>query len=88
MDWYRLNIQYTHDRQEWYQNVIMGDIANSRDCEDGYEFEIKEVESNRHHTTVATDNHGSAWLMFGTRSGFERQTFLYYTYFKAHFQER
>ena len=88
MDWYRLNIQHQNDPGGWYRNVIMGDIANSRECEDGYEYEIKKVESNRHHTTIDTDNNGSAWLMFGTRSGFEGQTDLYYTYFRADFRER
>ncbi len=81
-----LNIQYMGDQQEWYQNAIMGHIANSRECEDGYEFEIKEVSSQRVHTTVTSNSEGEAWLMFGTRSGFEGQTNLFYTNFKAEFR--
>jgi hypothetical protein len=83
--YYLLNIQYMGDSQEWYQNAIMGNIANSRECEDGDEFEIKEVSSGLSHSTVSTNENGEAWLMFGTRSGFEGQTELYYTYFKAEF---
>jgi hypothetical protein len=85
--YYLLNIQYMGDSQEWYQNAIMGDIANSRECEDGEEFEIKEVSSGLSHSTVTTNENGEAWLMFGTRSGFEGQTELYYTYFKAEFRK-
>ncbi|PKD45011.1 hypothetical protein [Rhodohalobacter barkolensis] len=85
--YYLLNIQYMGDSQEWYQNAIMGNIANSRECEDGEEFEIKEVTSGLSHSTVTTNENGEAWLMFGTRSGFEGQTELYYTYFKAEFRK-
>lgn len=81
-----LNSQYMGDQQEWYQNAIMGHIANSRECEDGYEFEIKEVSSQRLHTTVTSNSEGEAWLLFGTRSGFEGQTNLFYTNFKAEFR--
>lgn len=81
--YYLLNIQYMGDSQQWYQNAIMGDISNSRECEDGYEYELKEVSSGLNHGTVTTNENGEAWLMFGTRSGFEGKTELYYTYFKA-----
>src|SRR6056297_1241904 len=83
--YYRLNTQQAEDSQNWYQNAMMGDIANSRECEDGYEYEIKELSSEPGHATVTTDTNGTAWLMFGTRSGFEGQTDLYYTYMKAEF---
>ena len=86
-DYYLLNIQHEEDSFEWYQNVQMGDIANSRECEEGYEYEIKEVSSGPNHARVATNESGQAWLMFGTRSGFEGQTDLYYTYFRAEFRE-
>lgn len=84
-DYYLLNIQHLGDPGEWYQNAIMGNIANSRECDEGYEYEIKEVSSGQNHNTVSTDENGRAWLMFGTRSGFEGQTELYYTYFRAEF---
>lgn len=82
-DYYLLNIQHRDNPDEWYQNAMIGDIANSRECEDGYEYEIKEVSSDPAHASVTADENGSAWLMFGTRSGFEGRTNLYYTYFKA-----
>jgi hypothetical protein len=86
-DYYVLNIQYLHDDPGiWYQNAIMGDIANSRECEDGYEYEIKEVSSGPSHDIVTTDENGRVWLLFGTRSGFEGRTELYYTFFRAEFK--
>lgn len=86
-DYYLLNIQHLDDPDEWHHDVIMGDIANSRDCEEGYEYEIKEVQSGPNHRSVTTDDNGRAWLMFGTRSGFEGQTDLYYTYFRAELRQ-
>ncbi len=83
-DYYHINVQYlSNNPGVWYQNAIMGDIANSRVCEEGFEYEIKEVTSGPLHDAVTADENGRAWLMFGTRSGFEGRTNLYYTYFRA-----
>ncbi|REL37849.1 hypothetical protein DYD21_08695 [Rhodohalobacter sp. SW132] len=83
-DYYLLNLQYeSGDPQEWYQNSIIGHIGNTRDCDEDYIYEMKEVSSDSGHDTVTTDGEGNAWLMFGTRSGFEGQTSLFYTYFRA-----
>ncbi|MCC5905647.1 MAG: hypothetical protein JJU13_05550 [Balneolaceae bacterium] len=84
-DYYRLNLQHHDNPSEWYNNKIMGDIANSRECEEGWEFEMKEVTSGPQHITFTSDDDGRAWIWFGTRSGFEGQTILFYTYFKAEF---
>ena len=83
--YYLLNTQQLADPNEWYKNAQLGNVANSRQCEDGYEFEINELESEPVHAIVTTDDDGFAWLMFGTRSGFEGRTDLYYTYFEAAF---
>jgi len=84
--YYLLNIQHLDDPAQWHNNAIMGDIANSRECEEGYQFELKEVSSGFDHDRVTTDDDGNAWLLFGTRSGFEGQTNLYYTRFSAEFR--
>src|SRR6056297_3220816 len=60
-EFYRLNIQQEENSQNWYQNAIMGDIANSRKCEDGYDYELKELSSEPNHATVTTDANGTAW---------------------------
>ena len=85
--YYLLSIQHLNNSAEWYQNAMMGDIANSRQCEEGHEYEIKEVSSGQNHATVTADDEGRAWLMFGTRSGFEGRTELYYTYLRAEFRK-
>jgi hypothetical protein len=86
-DYYLLNIQHIDDDPAgWYDGVLIGDIANSRACEDGYEYEIKEINTGPDHSTVTTDESGRAWLLFGTRSGFEGRTELYYTNVRATFR--
>jgi hypothetical protein len=81
----RLNLveQYTGDN--WYRGTQLGTIANSRDCEDGFAFETKRLRSERDHARVTTDSTGQAWLLVGTRSGFEARTQLYYTEVEANF---
>lgn len=81
--YYLLNTQQMSEPDQWYENAQLGNIANSRECEDGYEYELKELESELAHATVTTDDSGAIWLMFGTRSGFEGQTELYYTYLEV-----
>lgn len=83
-DRYRLNLQYRHnDSRDWYERVQMGNIANSRDCEEERRYEIKELTSDAGHATVTADEAGQAWLLFGTRSGFEGKTSLYYTHIRV-----
>lgn len=86
-EYHVLNIEHQSDTAQWYQNAILGDIANSRECEEGSEYEIKEIVSNADHATVTSDDSGQAWILFGTRSGFEGRTELFYTYLKANFEE-
>lgn len=85
-DYYRLNLQYQrNDPQAWQENAIMGDIANSRDCEAEPQFEMKTLTSESGHATITADENGETWLLFGARSGFEGETRLFYTYFRAEF---
>lgn len=86
-EYYVLNNEHQSNSTEWYQNAILGDIANSRECEEGPEYEIKEILSDSDHASVTSDDSGKAWLLFGTRSGFEGRTELFYTYLKANFEE-
>ena len=86
--YYRLNLQYMNENPSaWYNSRIIGDIANSVECEDAdgsiTDYEIKEVTSTPGQDRVVIDDQGNAWLMFGTRSGFEGRTALFYTYFEA-----
>lgn len=77
--YYRLNWaeEYDGDGQNWYRATEIGDVANSRNCEEGREYEIKQVSSGPREVT--TDTEGRLWLLIGTRSGFEATTALFYT---------
>lgn len=87
-DYYLLNLQYQNeDSQEWYQSRVIGDIGNTKECGEEYEFELKELMSDEEQVEFSTDEQGTAWLLFGTRSGFEGRTSLYYTYFRADIRE-
>lgn len=78
-NYYRLNLaeNYNGDEPSWYQATRIGDVANSRECEDGWQYEIKQLSGGQQ--TVTTDEEGALWLLVGTRSGFEATTSLYYT---------
>lgn len=78
-DYYRLNWaeEYEGDGMNWYRATEIGDVANSRECEEGREYEIKQVSSGTREVT--TDSEGRLWLLIGTRSGFEATTALFYT---------
>lgn len=82
---HRLNVQHqADDPQAWYQGSIIGHIGNSRDCESEPVFELKTLRSESAHDSVTTNAQGEAWLLFGTRSGFEGPTALYYSRVEAH----
>jgi hypothetical protein len=82
-DWYRLDVQHEGDSEKWYHSRILGHIANSRGCDEPAAFEMKELTSEASHDTVTADEEGRVWLLFGTRSGFEGKTSLFYTRFRA-----
>lgn len=77
--YYRLNLveDYNGNEPNWYRTTEIGNVANSRDCEEGRQYEIKQLSSGRQ--VVTTDEEGSVWLLVGTRSGYEATTSLYYT---------
>jgi hypothetical protein len=66
---------------------VLGDFANSKDCESSdFSYELKEL-SNLELPAfdVTTDGNGDAWLLLGTESGFEGTTTIYYTEIEAVF---
>ncbi len=64
--------------------MVLGDLANSRSCEEGFEWELKRLGGPP--MTIATDSTGRAWLFVGTDSGFESRSAVYYTRFRAGFE--
>lgn len=88
--YYVLNIEqqeaeddFGGDLAAWLDAVQLGNIANSsNECTDT-PYELKTLTSEAVHDDVTTDADGQAWLLVGTRSGFEGRTALYFTHITA-----
>ena len=78
--------QPVHEFDSWYRAFGIGDVANGRSCDttpidDSYV--LKTLTSAADHASVTADELGQAWLLVGTRSGFEATSALYYTRIEA-----
>jgi hypothetical protein len=82
---YRMNVDKGNQANGGRDAVVLGDIANSQTCGDEPRWELKQL-SSMPALDVTTDDSGSVWLFFGTDSGFESITSLYYTRFAAEFE--
>ena len=59
--------------------VVLGDFANSMDCEQGnFIYETKTLDTQGEPFQVSTDAEGVLWMLFGTDSGFEANTTIYF----------
>ena len=60
--------------------VVLGDITNSRDCEQwSPQWERKSFPRQPIPAPVTASEDGRVWLLFGTDSGFEGTTWIYFT---------
>jgi hypothetical protein len=84
MGWWRLNIDKGQQTNGGEDVVVIGDLANSRSCEEGFEWELKRLGGPP--MMLTTDSTGRAWLSVGTDSGFESRSAVYYTRFVALFE--
>jgi hypothetical protein len=82
--WWRMNVDKGQQTNGGEDAVVIGDLANSRSCEDGPEWELKGLSGPS--MMIATDSTGRAWLLVGTDSGFESRSAVYYTRFRAGFE--
>ena len=73
----RMNVDIGNQSVGGEQITVLGNIANSRRCEQSREWEAKSLRSGRTVLTVPED--GQAWLLFGSDSGFEGRTAIYFT---------
>jgi hypothetical protein len=80
---YQMNIDKGGQSTGGANALLLGDIANSRACEDPPAFERKAFDSGADLLDVTADPSGALWLFAGTDSGFEGTTRLYYTRFSA-----
>ena len=56
------------------QAVVLGNVANSRQCEQSREWELKALESESIPAGISVSADGRAWLLIGVDSGFESRT--------------
>jgi hypothetical protein len=81
--YWRMNVDKGQQTQGGEDAVVIGDLANSRSCEQGFEWELKRLGGPS--MMITTDSTGRAWLFVGTDSGFESRSAVYYTRFRALF---
>jgi cyclophilin family peptidyl-prolyl cis-trans isomerase len=79
--WLRMSIDKGNQSTSGYDAVVVGNIAKDSDAGAGYALIFRNNRSARISARSAAD--GSLWLFFGTDSGFEGTTSIYYTRFTA-----
>ncbi len=82
--WWRMNVDKGSQTESGEDSVVIGDLASSRPCEEGFVWERKRLGGPS--MMLNTDSTGRAWLFVGTDSGFESRSAVYYTQFKARFE--
>jgi hypothetical protein len=82
--WWRMNVDKGNQTAPGEDAVVIGDLASSRPCDEGFVWERKRLGGPP--MTFTTDSTGRAWLFVGTDSGFESRSAVYYTRFTARFE--
>lgn len=76
----RMNIDKGNQSRGGENAVVLGDITNSRDCEQwSPQWERKSFPRQPIPAPVTASEDGRVWLLFGTDSGFEGTTRIYFT---------
>ena len=74
----RMNIDIGNQSAGGQQGVVLGDVANSRPCEESRRWERKSLAGRPVPAPVSAPASGRAWLLFGVDSGFEARTGIYF----------
>ncbi|MCY4647173.1 MAG: hypothetical protein OXE73_09890 [Gammaproteobacteria bacterium] len=75
----RMNIDIGSQSSSGTQAVVLGNVANSRPCEQSREWELKALESESTPAGITVADDGRVWLLMGADSGFESRTEVYFT---------
>ena len=75
----RMNIDVGNQSRGGTQAVVLGNVANSRSCEQSRQWELKSFEDRPMPAPIQVPADGLVWLLFGTDSGFESRTEIYFT---------
>ncbi len=74
----RMNIDIGNQSAGGSEGVVLGDVANSRRCEESRRWERKSFESRPIPASIEISSSGRAWLLLGVDSGFEARTEIYF----------
>lgn len=75
----RMNVDIGNQSRGGAHAVVLGDVANSRSCEQPRQWERKSFRSRTTPEPISASPDGRAWLLFGADSGFESRTAIYFT---------
>jgi len=75
----RMNIDIGSQSNSGTQAVVLGDVANSRSCEQSPAWELKALERQSMPAGISAPADGRAWLLIGADSAFESRTDVYFT---------
>ena len=75
----RMNVDIGSQSRSGVHGVVLGNVANSRSCEQPRQWQRKSFQSRTTPEPVAVPPDGRAWLLFGADSGFEARTEIYFT---------
>ena len=75
----RMNVDIGSQSAGGAQAVVLGNIANARSCEQPRRWEIKSFQDRSTPVPISIPSYGQAWLLFGSDSGFEARTEIYFT---------
>ena len=79
-----LNVDKGNQANVGTDSVLLGDIAKAEYAPFNFDYALIE-RTNQQPFSFRTDYSGNAWLYFGTDSGFEGTTTLYYNDFPVEF---
>ncbi len=82
----RMNIDVGNQSAGGSEGVVLGDVANSRPCEQPRQWERKSFEGRSIPASISIPASGRAWLFFGVDSGFEARTEIYFLRAEAAFR--
>ena len=75
----RMNIDIGNQSNDGEEAVVLGNIANSRSCEQSPQWERKSFPGRWIPARVSASPSGRVWLLFGVDSGFAGRTEAYFT---------
>lgn len=75
----RMNIDIGSQSNGGEHAIVFGNIANSRNCEQPRQWELKAFGERLGPAVITAPSSGRVWLLFGVDSGFECLTETYFT---------